>query len=104
MSLILLLLACADPPYDPVAECEAEGRACCSNSACAEDEICHFVYTCTERAGELSCSEPTGDRACHQLCSEGDGEAFVCEDPTQTCQQVEFVQGGDSIGSETACF
>ena len=104
MIAFLLLLACPQAPYNPVAECEAEGRACCDNSECGSDEICHFVYVCKQMGGETVCEEPTGDRECHELCTEGDGEPFVCQEPTQSCQQVEFVQGSDVIGSETACF
>ena len=102
MILLLSWLSCAEAPYDPVAECHAEGRACCGDSECGQDELCHFVYTCVSRGGVLDCEQPIGDRECHELCLGTD--AFVCQDPTQTCQQIEFVQGSDSVGSETACF
>ena len=101
---LFLFFACAQAPYDPITECQNEDRTCCDNSECGSDEICHFVYVCKEMAGKTVCEEPVGDRECHDLCTEQDGEPFVCEEPTQSCQEVEFVQGDDVIGSEIACF
>ncbi|MFT5585660.1 MAG: hypothetical protein ACI9VR_003253, partial [Cognaticolwellia sp.] len=65
MIALLLFLACPQAPYDPIAECQNEGRTCCDNTECASDEICHFVYVCKEMAGETVCDPPTGDRECH---------------------------------------
>ncbi|MED5373305.1 MAG: hypothetical protein VX899_19960 [Myxococcota bacterium] len=102
MIALLLAIACAEPAVHPRDACEAEDRACCDNSDCGEDEICHFVYACYTQNGQEVCDEPVGDRQCHELCVGAD--EFQCADASQTCQQVEFVQGGDQVGSETACF
>lgn len=103
IATLLLLLACGEDPT-PYALCVEDGSAeCCEDADCSGDAICHFSYTCYERDGALTCSEPIGDKQCHDLCTPDSGLGD-CEDLGQVCQAIEHVQGGDQIESLDACF
>ena len=102
--LLLLLAGCGGEEPTPEALCiEDGGFACCADADCGADEVCHFSYTCYVQQGELRCSEPVGDRQCHQTCTE-DGNLNECDAIGEACQVVEHVQGGDRIEDALICF
>lgn len=106
MLTLALLLACGskDDP-DPSEVCRDEGTwGCCSDDECDDDSLCHFQYTCATRGDAWTCTEPVGDRQCHQLCAEDTGGASQCEVLSQECQAIQHAQGTDYYEDVTACF
>lgn len=102
--LLMWLFSCGGEEPTPKELCiEDGGYGCCEDADCADDEVCHFSYTCYIQQGERRCSEPAGDRECHQLCTE-DGSLDGCDAIGEACQQVDHVQGGDRIEQALICF
>ena len=104
LALLLSLWGCGQDALDPGLECAEDGSfGCCADADCADGEICHFSYTCYTQRGERRCSEPAGDRQCHQACNT-EGSLEECDNIGEACQQVEHVQGGDRIEQALICF
>lgn len=104
MILLWVLLACTGEGDDPLGDCRADASAlCCADADCGDAQICHYSYTCATIGGQLSCSEPEGDKRCHDLCGSDTGLG-ECPEAVETCQLIEHQQGGDEIVTLGACF
>lgn len=96
--------ACADDEPSPVEQCQADAdNACCQDSECGADELCDHDFICSPApGGGVQCSDATGDRSCHALCTQTELD-MPCPGGGK-CTMLTRFQGGDHGLAAYACF